>query len=60
MARETSDILHGLAKKAAEDAGKNARVAPELLIDHILWTLEAAEEAGVLSIHKVGDASDHE
>ena len=53
-------ILKAIAQKAAEDAGANARVAPQLLFAHILWTLEAAAEAGVLEVHQVGKVSDHD
>jgi hypothetical protein len=55
----TRAVLHSLAEKAATAAGHNARVAPELLYAHILWTLEDAQEKGVLTVQQVGQASGH-
>lgn len=52
--------LHELAKKAAEDAWRNAGVAPQLLFAPILWALEAAHDAGVLEVQTVGNEADHD
>lgn len=42
--------LHAVAKKAAEDAGRNAKAAPNLLFAPILWALQDALKAGVLTV----------
>lgn len=60
MIEKPRAILHELAKKAAEDAWRNAGVAPQLLFAPILWALEAAHDAGVLEVQTVGNEADHD
>jgi hypothetical protein len=42
--RELRKKLFEAAKTGAEGAGRNARVAPQLLFAHFLWALEDAFE----------------
>ena len=43
LANQRSSVdLNAVAKDAAERAGKNASVAPQLLFAHILWALQDA------------------